>query len=533
MNILLINPIDYTVKRKHLELDLMNKYYTSPYSISHMGLGYLSATLEREGHNVIVAEMLLQSLNMNDLEDIINKSDINFVGISSYIYNMKSTFRIINRIRKKYPDIFIAAGGYQPTLSSNMILDNLPIDCCIIGEGENTITELAGRIHNCQDWYDVDGISYKDENGNVVFTESRKLIEDLDSLPFPNRLFSKLSTKTANIITSRGCYGTCNYCSINEFYNTCSGKKVRRRSPENVVKELVMLQNKYGIKSIKLNDDNFGIASKANREWFDKFYALVKQNNVQLNYWCDIRANEVVSAPDVLQKFVEIGLDNITMGLESFVDAQLKFYNKQIKVKQNIEALNIINSLGIDYDYNLIMFDPRSTVDEIIEFVNVLKNLDFLFTNNNVLFPGYDTIIALEGTGAREYVVENELFCNNDNYYKFKYADTELCWQVRELWNQKTKVFDDYNSIHEIARDNCSEELTEAILNLFKEFYYMDLDVILDICYLVKKGYKNPELVAKIEEKYNEKLNQYKVELIKMVEEVVGVIGLDIKVSID
>jgi len=59
MNICLINPINLSAKRPCLELDLMNRYFVSPYSVSHIGLGYLHAVLEKEGHNVITVEMLL------------------------------------------------------------------------------------------------------------------------------------------------------------------------------------------------------------------------------------------------------------------------------------------------------------------------------------------------------------------------------------------------------------------------------------------------------------------------------------------
>ena len=521
MNICLINPEDPSAKRPYLKLDLMKRYFVSPYSVSHLGLGYLHAVLENEGHNVITIEMLLQNKNIKEIESIITNKKIQVVGISSYTHNVKSTLTLTAFIKNKFPNIFIVLGGYLPTLSPETLLKNTSIDCCVIGEGEETFKELIQKLDKGLNWNNVDGLAFiKKGDSKIYYTEPRKLISNLDALPFPNRIFTENSTKTVNIITSRGCYGNCNYCSINAFYNKCKGPKVRRRTPENFIEELIILQNEYGISHVKIQDDNFGIASRNDREWFMKFYNLIKIHNIKMNYWCDIRANEVISAPDILKKFIEIGLDKIAVGLESLVDSQLEFYNKNVSASQNIAALKIINSFGIDYNFNLIIFDPRSTLNEVIEFIQKLKNMNFLFTNKNILLPVYGTIRAFAGTEVRKYVVNNGCYSNNYHYYDFLNDEIKHCYETRSMWEKSIAIFDEYNSIYEISRKYEDYNLTNKIFNLYKNVYYMDLDVFLYICEQIKIGCINPNLYKSVEIQFGYSRDKYIKKLLEHVNQI-------------
>ena len=262
MNILLINPPAQGAN-KNLDFSdfiLLDKFYMGNDSMPHMGLGYLHAILLKEGHNVFTAEMFIQSLNIKDIEQIIEKNHIELIGLTSYSYNFKSTMQLANSLKKKYPHIFYIAGGYFPTLATKSALDNLPIDCCILGEGEVTVSEIVEKVSNNHDWSDVDGIAYKNAKGEMVINRPRSLIENLDELPFPNRIFSNVP-KLVGIASSRGCYGNCNYCSINSFYKKCKGSKARRRSPENTVDEIFFLKEKYNFEMFYFVDDNFGMAS--------------------------------------------------------------------------------------------------------------------------------------------------------------------------------------------------------------------------------------------------------------------------------
>ena len=519
MNICLINPADNSSKKTNLELDIMKRYFTSSQTVSHLGLGYLHAVLEKEGHKVITVEMLLQDINTNDIEETLFINNIQLVGISSFLHNVKSTLKLATLIKKKFPEIFVVLGGYLPTLSPEKVLLNASVDVCVIGEGEETLKELVYKIENRLSWKDTDGIAFLKNDNKLQYTRPRKLIENLNTLPFPNRLWSN-NKSTVNLITSRGCYGNCSFCAINAFYRKCVGAKVRRRSPENVVSEILMLVNEYGVNRVKFHDDNFAISSHNDRTWFMRFYELIKNSKIKINYWCDIRANEIVASPDLIAKFVEIGLDKIAIGLESLVEEQLKFYNKQITVEQNIHALKIVHSLNIYYNFNLIIFDPRSNLNEVIKFIKALKNINFLFTNENILFPAYGTIMAYEGTEIREYVEKHNLLSNNYHYYEFMNEEIKQCYDARYKWEKSMVDFDNYNSIYDVSKIYSNEAITKQIYNLYKEVYYMDLDSFLFICKQIQNGYSDYYLFASVEERFSGLRDSYIKQLLFLVKQI-------------
>ena len=56
---------------------------------------------------------------------------------------------------------------------------------------------------------------------------------------------------TRTIITSRGCIGTCKYCTTPFFF-----KRWSARNAKDVVDEIEMIINSYGTKKILFLDDN-------------------------------------------------------------------------------------------------------------------------------------------------------------------------------------------------------------------------------------------------------------------------------------
>ena len=93
------------------------------------------------------------------------------------------------------------------------------------------------------------------KTGRSGYPAERALIEPLDSLPFPVRSDLFLQTVGGNILASRGCYGQCSFCYINNFYG--NGCQWRGRSPDNVAQEIAELYSRLSAHSIYFVDANF------------------------------------------------------------------------------------------------------------------------------------------------------------------------------------------------------------------------------------------------------------------------------------
>ena len=500
MNICLIHP--WWAKGGRFDTDgfIPNNY-------SHVGLGYLKSVLDQEGHNVIMADVKVQNLEKEDIEKIIRDNNVDIVGITSYSYNLMQTMSMCRFIKKRFPSVFIVVGGVYPTLATDDAANMINADCFVLGEGEETIKVLVSAIENNNDWHNISGIAYLDKDKKIVVNERRELISDLDSIPFPYRM---PGLKTAAVFQARGCYGNCIFCSQKAFFRNCIGTKIRRRSPEHVVKELVSIVKEHDIKYINFHDGNFAVSSEKDREWFNKFYTLMKNNKIDTNISILMRPNEAIASADLIEKFIEVGLKRIFLGIESFNQNQLDFFNRDLSVEQAFKAIEAVSKLDVNLYISLVLFDPRITVDDMIVNATKLRSVQKYFNEHFIMKPVNWVLIAYEGTAARDYVVENGLFTiTNELYYNFMHSDVQELYNARVSWYQEIKMFSGWSDWF-YAKEYCSESIKQKLLDFYNKLFLLDVDVLLYSCDLAKTGVPNPEIHERTLEKHGDQLNQLK-----------------------
>lgn len=485
MRICLINPPD----NKNISLKTKTKKSMNVVAMPHLGLAYIAKTLENNGFFVDIIECEHEELTTNDVCKIIINENYDAVGLSTYSYNYNSVSLIAKRIHKMNNNIFIFLGGYYSTFMYNKVLKELPeINCCVVGEGEITTLEVMKSIQSEQPIDNIRGIAYSKEN-SIYFTGKRELIKDLDILPFPKRSFIP-ENNTASIITSRGCYGKCNYCSVHSFYQTCDGSSVRRRSPENVVNEIEELVKLHNIEYVNIIDDNFAVSSEFNRNWLERFCSLIKDKNIKIEYMCEIRANEIVASKDMIKKFMEIGLCKVFIGVESMAQNQLDFFNKKTTVQQNIQAIKVLDELNVNFKIGFLLFDPAVTVDTILESLNTLKGLNLHKSRNSGLMPISirGAVVSVEGTPLFDYVMSNNLYAQNELNYNFFDEQTKLLYDIVLEWSNHIKAifFNDY--IYKVVKTQCGDRELELIQQLYNEMYYIDLEFIINTCENIVTG---------------------------------------------
>ena len=200
---------------------LIDSLYTHGYNY---GLGYIASVLKKNGFLV----KYIPIWNKKDLElfykDIRNEnpSIVAFSATSSQFPFLKE----ISKKIKEFSDSILVCGGAHPTLKPDSILEVPDLDAIVIGEGEYPLLELANSLKNKDDLESIKSLWFR-KNGKIITNPVRPLIEDLNSLPFPDKNsldYQKVLDRSKGVnrfIFSRGCTFKCSYCSneaLSEVY---------------------------------------------------------------------------------------------------------------------------------------------------------------------------------------------------------------------------------------------------------------------------------------------------------------------------
>jgi len=372
MNILLINPPG-TVS------------FVSP----PLGLLCIAGLLNANNHNVHIVDYNIEELDYPKFFNFIREKEINAVGISIVTPNVYTSMELSVAIRKKIPEIIIIAGGPHATLMPEQLLTECTaINYVIQGEGEFRMLDLITSIENRKPVDEMDGLAFMKDN-NITNNPARKFIEDLNVLPPPAwnlvdilkySSFMKTSLLPATtMMTSRGCPYQCIYCS-----KPVTGTRLRALTPENVVKEIEFLIQKYKIKEIIFYDDSFTL----NKDRAMKICELIIQKGIKIKWQCETRVNLVNK--ELLEKMKQAGCYLIAYGIESGSERVLKILKKGITIEQIRIAIELTRKAGIKIIGYFMVGIPGETADEIKQTVKFSKSLDIDFAQYSIAtaYPG-------------------------------------------------------------------------------------------------------------------------------------------------
>ena len=360
-------------------------------SFEHLGIAHLASALRAQHYPVQIIDQNLSQKNFTQLIEEVILEKPRLIGISCY---QTAYLTLVNFVRAIKAKIYthITLGGVFATNSYQKILSELPeLDSIVLGEAETTIVELADAIFNQQAWNEHPHITYfGDPLGG---TKTARLEPDLDILPRPARDTLPLVLNMGlypEVISSRGCYGKCAYCTI-----AAGNRKRRTRQIESVLDEMEYLQKDFNTDYFYIIDDTFIGASKKDHSRIEQFARVIKERNLQFTFSFECRANEV--EPDLLKTLQEVGLRSVFLGIESGYDPTLKFFQKGITAEDNERAIKVLQELGIGFNIGYIMFHPYTTMEEIrVDMEFLLKTDQRILLNSlrNQLYIFHNTPIA-------------------------------------------------------------------------------------------------------------------------------------------
>ena len=251
------------------------------------------------------------------------------------------SFETIAKVKALGLPMLMVAGGPHPTIDPQDVLKNTPIEVCIIGEGEETTTELIKKVQAKEPITDIVGTVNKQKNNGV-----RPLLKDIDFFPawelidFENYDVAVSKKKRmAYMLPIRGCPNYCTYCS-NPVWKL-EKPWIRQRSPKNIAEEVNYLYGR-GIREIYLRSDTFNVDIK----WCLEVCSEIEKLHLKgMTFQCNLRADKLND--ELAKKLSEIHVWLVHIGLESANDRVLKGIGKNATQADNIRTLELLKKYQI------------------------------------------------------------------------------------------------------------------------------------------------------------------------------------------
>lgn len=316
-----------------------------------IGLGILSAILQKEGHEILVIDLNNRKLkDFSKLKMEIDRFNPGLIGISVHATKYGAVQNVVKFIRNfsKNP---IMAGGPQVSADMEKVLEECSeIDFLVYGEAEEGIKEIVERAKDGMRLEGMKGVIFR--NGEkIIRNQPMELVKDINQIPFPDfESFGAKQIYEYPILTSRGCPYNCIFCFSH------IGRGWRERAPENVIEELKEAKKKFSINSFGIWDPVFNLKTK---HVVDFCSSLMKEG-LSLSWNCySVRADRVDEEQASAMK--ESGCRHVFMGVETLDDEIMKSINKKEKVEDIRRAVEIYRKYGIKVTGFFILGLPGDT----------------------------------------------------------------------------------------------------------------------------------------------------------------------------
>ncbi|WKY47603.1 radical SAM protein [Eubacteriaceae bacterium ES3] len=288
-------------------------------------------------------------------------------------YENQSAVESFSRLIKSRFGAKVLVGGPQTVGLSQDFLLSSQADAIMRGEGEYSLYDAIVAIenNNRKAFEKIPGLcAFKKEDGTYFDNGIYPVIEDLDALPIISGKIKSPQHRGINhmaVMSGRGCPFHCSFC-----YEGANSKNVRRRSINNVIKEIrARLSENPNVKYIFFGDDTFTLDKERVREFCVEIKKL--RQEYDFVWFADAHVNIVLKYPEIVKMMVDAGLVRMQIGIESCNQHIIDIYNKKIKREDLFKVIEVSKAAGLPQLVGNIIIggalETRETLDYTFETV--------------------------------------------------------------------------------------------------------------------------------------------------------------------
>lgn len=344
---------------------------------------YLAAAVQ-ENHDVEILDLRMGG----NFHETLERFQPNVIAMTAFTVDVNSVKKLSKEAKGLNPKILTVVGGYHASLAPHDF-DDQNIDVIVIGEGIFTFKDVVESLEKGSNFRSIPGIVFRSEN-TLIKNEPRPW-PHLDSYNFPNRTLTALHRKEyfdkwmkplATIRGSYSCPFRCDFCCLWPMTNS----KYLTRTPESFVAELKTIQEE----NIFFSDDEALIDIERMRKIAD----LIKREGIKKQYFFMTRSTSIRKKPDIIEKWAEIGLKRVLLGLESPRERDLVDFKKDATIDDNNQAISILKRNNIEINSMFVIAQDYERKD--------FENLDGYVKSQGLEMPIFCILTPFPGTPLYE-----------------------------------------------------------------------------------------------------------------------------------
>ena len=365
----------------------------------NLAVRYLAPPLLNAGHDVEIVAYDDPSCQLRLARELAAKKP-DVIGMSVAFQHRLTDFRSLTQtLRSAGLESIVVWGGHIPTARAGRILEAYPeVDFIVRHDGEETLLELVdalegGALEERESGREVagqlllalkeiPGLAFRLPGGKPGMTPARPAPRDLDEIETPWRQGKPAhhgGLGFSPILGSRGCWGSCTYCSIQTYHRGRGGPRVRLREPAAIATEMAEMYHHDQTRIFCFHDDNFFLP-KPNRTLSrlrEIRTELDRRGVGRIGLVAKCRPDEL--SPELLKEARKMGLIRVYVGIENGSQAGLDHLGRKTSVDTCSRALQMLREAGVYACYNVLLFEPDTTLADVTE--------NLVFLNENSDFP--------------------------------------------------------------------------------------------------------------------------------------------------
>ena len=349
------------------------------YGLPPMGILYIGAELQKNGHEVSVIDADIEGLTVREMVERILDGSPDLVGFSIMTPQVPAALEACFHLKRLEPDLPVMLGGaHIASTHADVFKQTESVDFLVNGEGEITTLEVVkameGDLPVPECLANVAGVVYRDRQGDVKTNVPRAFFAQLDDFaPLDYSMVDVMRYKiptlpgppVVGLMITRGCPFKCTYCDA----PITTGKKIRFHSPGRAVEDIVRMNKQFGVRGFSFRDSTF----TAKKKWVVEFCEKLIASGVKIAWRCNTRVDCVTR--DLLALMKKSGCHTINFGVESLDEGILKRIKKEVEMEEVHDAHRWCRELGIRTYTTFLVGSPGETDESIARTIQRSKEI--------------------------------------------------------------------------------------------------------------------------------------------------------------